>query len=269
MNMEHVNSEINKKTYQNHHVFEEIEYMKDFYDSLSFTCFQFIPTGTHGIANYASYVYLALKGTLESIRLSLKSGMITDAYALARKYYDDVLAEIYIDVTRKDKYDWQKSFIVEDVDKWLRDSLWMPSIKGMKKAFKESPSTKDLYPFFAWEGCLKKNRVFLDDCVHGSRYRGMLLNCPTIAIGYREKQLDGVSIVLKQFFTLHLAFIFYLNGEYLMASDYIDCLDMNETPPKGSESWISPYAQEAFDRYIKPHVKLAEFIREHCCLDIA
>ena len=97
MIMEHVNSEINKKTYQNHHVFEEIEYMKDFYDSLSFTCFQFIPTGTHGIANYASYVYLALKGTLESIRLSLKSGMITDAYALARKYYDDVLAEIYID----------------------------------------------------------------------------------------------------------------------------------------------------------------------------
>lgn len=261
-------SEIRAQDYQNHHVFDEIEYMRGFYDSVSFSCFNYIPTGTHGIVNYATYVYLALRGTLESIGLTLKNGLITDAFALLRKYYDDVLAEIYIDITRKDKYDWEKSFIVEDVDKWLRDTLWMPSMKGMKKALKESPSTKDLYPFFGWDSYLKKNRAILDAYVHGSRYRGMLLNCPTIALGYRKKHLDGVSTVLKQVFTLHLAFIFYLNSEYLMSSYYMDCLDCGETPPEGCETWISNYAQEAFDKYIMPNPKLAEFIREHCCLDI-
>ena len=53
---------------------------------------------------------------------------------------------------------------------------------------------------------------------------------------------------------MHLAFIFYMNPQYLMASDYIDYLDEGATPPKGSENWIATYAQEAFDKYIKRNV---------------
>lgn len=59
-----------------------------------------------------------------------------------------------------------------------------------------------------------------------------------------------------------------MNGPYMMASDHVDYLDMGMTPPEGSERWIASYAQEAFDRYIKPHRKLAAFIKDRCCLDI-
>lgn len=81
--------------------------------------------------------------------------------------------------------------------------------------------------------------------------------------------MKNASIILNQIMLLHLSFNFYLNGPYMMASDYMDYRDMNMEPPEGSESWIAPYVQEAFDEFIKPHPRLAEFIREHCCLDIA
>lgn len=90
--------------------------MMDYYESVSFSSFSFIPTGTNGIANYVSYIYLSLKGTLDSIRLVMKAGQLSDAYVLIRKFFDDVLVDIYLDIVRKDKFDWMKSIIVKDVD---------------------------------------------------------------------------------------------------------------------------------------------------------
>ena len=54
-----------------------------------------------------------------------------------------------------------------------------------------------------------------------------------------------------------------------MASDYIDYLDEGMTPPEGSEDWIAPLAQDAFDKIIKPHPKIANFIISTCPLKIS
>lgn len=77
----------------NNEVFEEIAYIREFYDHLSFSCYQIVPTGAPGAANYASYIYESLRATLDSIRLLLEAGNLTDAYTVVRKYYDDVLIE--------------------------------------------------------------------------------------------------------------------------------------------------------------------------------
>lgn len=103
-----VDSSIHSKEYKEHPVFPEIKYMMDFYDSLSYTCGSFIPSGTLCIGNYASDIFWALEGTLDSIQTLLKIGRINDALVLVRKLFDDVLTEIYINVVRKDKYDWEK-----------------------------------------------------------------------------------------------------------------------------------------------------------------
>lgn len=263
-----MNTEFSCKAYQTHRVFEEINYMMDYYENVSFSCFSFVPTGTNGIANYASYIYLSLKGTLDSIRLVMKAGQLSDAFVLIRKYFDDVLVDIYLDIVRKDGFDWMKSIIVKDVDEWLRDKHRIPGVKQILKVMKESQTSKDLYPFFGWESYLKHNRTILDDNVHTNRYSSVLLNCRDVAFGDRVKILGGASIILKQIFTIHLAFIFYLNGQFMMASDYMDNLEIGLTPPEGSEKWIAPFAQEAFNKYIKPNKPLAHFIKEHCPLDI-
>ena len=53
-----------------------------------------------------------------------------------------------------------------------------------------------------------------------------------------------------------------------MASDYMDYLEEGLTPPEGSEAWIASFAQDAFDKVIKPHKAIANFILTTCYLEI-
>lgn len=117
--------------------------MKAFYDGISFSSFSFIPNGTLVISNYETYIYMSLRSTLDSIKTLLKAGHITDAFVLIRKLFDTVLANIYLDVVREDKYDWMKSLVVQDVDEWLRGQHWIPKTGRILKVLKESPTTKN------------------------------------------------------------------------------------------------------------------------------
>jgi len=54
-----------------------------------------------------------------------------------------------------------------------------------------------------------------------------------------------------------------------MASDYMDYMEMGITPPEGSEYWIASFAQDAFDKIIKPHLAIANFIISTCPLKIS
>ena len=261
-------SQVKYEAYQNHQVFELIEHMRDFYEGISDTSFGFIPNGISGWGNYQTYVYMSIRSTLDSIKTLLKEGHITDAFVLIRKMLDTVLASIYLDVVREDQFDWIENFVVKDVDEWLKSNHWIPKTERIMGVLKESKSTKDLYPFFEWDTVMKKDRDFLDNHVHASSYRSILLNCQDLHLQNREKQLMNACYLLKRIMVLHLAFTFYMNGPYMMASDYRDYRDMGMTPPEGSESWIAPYAQDAFDEFVKPYGKLATFIKERCCLEI-
>ncbi len=68
--------------YLKHKVFDDLEYMRQFYYSLSNSSHSFVASGTKGIGNYASYVYSAIEGTLDSITALLTRGRINDAYTL-------------------------------------------------------------------------------------------------------------------------------------------------------------------------------------------
>ena len=220
------------------------------------------------IGNYAANIYMSIRSTLESIRVLLKEGHIADAFVLIRKLFDTVLVEIYLNVVREDKFDWMENLVVKDVDEWLRSLHWIPRTEKILEVLKKSNTTKDLYPWFGWETYLKKNRSFLDNHVHASSYYSILLNCPEIHLTDREKQLKNAQVILKQIMVIHIAFMFYMNGPYMMASDYMDHRDMGMEPPEGSESWLAPYAQRAFDEFLKPQEKLAGFIKEHSPMEI-
>ena len=255
------------EAYLKHKVFDDLKYMRKFYDSLSCSCFSFVVSGTKGIVNYASNVYSAIEGTLDSITTLLTKGRINDAYTLIRKLFDDILLEIYMDVTLKDKFSLD-NYIVEEVNEWIQGKHRIPKSEKILKYLKTSERTRDLYPLFGWDTYLKKNRELLDDSVHSNRYHLMLLNCNRAYIANRERHLKNCEIVLNQLFLLHLSFIFHLNPQYLMAFDYIYYMDEGLTPPEGSEAWIASFAQDAFDKVIKPHKAIANFILTTCYLEI-
>lgn len=257
------------KAYKEHACFKELDEAKEFYECVSDRAFCFLPLGTKGFANYETYVFMSIYGTLDSIKELLLRGRINDAYVLVRKFYDDILAEIYLTVLLKEKFDINKGLYVEEVQQWLESSYRIPSIKKIMQTLKTSIYTKDLYPFFGWKTYLEHNRHVLDDCVHTNRYSSMLFNCNTVYLNdNREKKLDGIVIILKQLMRIQVAFIFHLNPLYLMASEYMDYIEIGEQPPQGSDTWIAPFAQVAFDKWIKPDIKLASFIKVNCCLEI-
>lgn len=262
------NSKVEYSAYQNHQVFEQLDDMMEVYEGISYTCFGFVQHGVGPAGNYATYVYLSICSTLNSIKTLLKLGHITDAFVLIRKLFDTVLADIYLDVVREDNFDWMDHYIVKDINEWLNSNHRIPRTEKILSILKESKTTKELFPFFGWNTYLKNNREFLDNHVHANSYSSILMNCQNVYIEDRERQLKNASIILNQIMKLHLSFIFFINGHFMMASDLMDYMGMNMTPPEGSESWIAPYAQKAFDRYIKPDEKLAAFIKERCCLNI-
>lgn len=253
--------------YLKHKVFDDLKYMREFYDFLSYSCYSFGASGTKGIWNYASYVYSSIEGTLDSITTLLTKGRINDAYTLIRKLFDDILLEIYMDVNLKDKFSLE-NFIVEEVNEWIQGKQRIPKSVNILKYLETPEKTRDLYPLFGWDTYLRKNRELLDDSVHSNRFCLMLLNCNTVYIENRERHLKNCQIILNQLFLLHLSFIFHLNPQYLMGSDYIDYMEEGLTPPEGSEAWIAPFAQDAFDRVIKPHEEIANFIISTCYLKI-
>ncbi len=81
--------------YIDHTIFEELIYYAKFYESLSNSVIGFSTRGTTAIVNMDTYVFMSMKGTIESINLVLKNGKLNDAYALLRKYYDSVMINAY------------------------------------------------------------------------------------------------------------------------------------------------------------------------------
>ena len=137
------------ESYQNHPVFDEIKYMMNFYESVSDTCIGFIPQGAPGMMNYATYIYMSLEGTLDSMQLTLREGRITDAYTLVRKLFDDVSGSEFLDANRevliacidgktpKTALDVEESAL-EVLYEHLDDDMF----NGLKKWVYNSPSRK-------------------------------------------------------------------------------------------------------------------------------
>lgn len=253
---------------QEHLLLEELPLICDFYKKLSFNCFLFLPVGTRGLVNYNSYLYESLAGTISSIYFIVKEGHLNDACVLLRSYFDMILTTVYIDVIRTEKFDVINNFVVQEVDNWLRKKYRIPTIKKILSVIKTNDKTKDIYVLVNKDDKLKMYRDILDDCVHGNRYLCFLYNCSDIYMKNREQFLDTIQQILTDLFTLHLSILFSYNPQYLMASDYMDSIEMGLPPEPSSEYWIAHFAQEAFDKYIKPDKELADYICENCSLEI-
>ena len=147
--MEYVSKTDYGEAYYNHEVFELIKHMQDYCDGIAYTCYGFIPNGTLGAVNYSSYVFSSIRTTLESIRGLLKEGHIADAFVLIRRLFDTVLVDIYLNVVREEKYDWEENLVVKDVDDWIKRKIRIPRVKKILDLLND----KGLVPFL-WVGQL-------------------------------------------------------------------------------------------------------------------
>ena len=196
-----------------------------YYDGLAQTSLPFMPSGTLWSSNYASVIYMSIEVTLESIKMTMKAGHLTDAFVLMRKLFDTMLVDIFYDVMRKSNYDFENGGIVEEVDNWITGKQRIPRTEKLLEFLRIASSSKDIYPFFGWDTDLKVYREILDDNVHSTGYNNLLLNCKGLPLVRRVDYLDDAATMLVQIATVHIAFVFFLNGHFMTPHDYEHYLD--------------------------------------------
>ena len=260
------------KEYREHIIFKNLDLIDEFYDFLSYNSLSFLPNGLPGkFPNTDTYIFSSIKGTIDSIRLLLKNAHINDAYAIARKYFDEIMIDVYMTVYKQEQIRKNPNdlmFTVERVKKWIDESFKMPKHDDIIKYFSRSESYHILFAYFDFDKRFRKIRELLDDNMHMNSYQLMLTNDNEISNQYRTRYLELLNTCICDLFRYHYASCIYLNPQYFMASDYIDYMDLGLTPPEGSENWIASIAQDMFDRVIKPHKELALFLKENVDLNI-
>jgi hypothetical protein len=245
--------------YTGHEIFEQLENYSDFYNSLSFSIMLWSSQGTKSLLNLDTYVYSSLRGTLGSIKDVLLKGRINDGYALLRKYYDSTIINIYASLYLIDHFNID-NFIVTQIENWRKGTETIPEYRVISKYIKDSPRLKPINDLLQKDDSYKKIRTRCNDHTHYNFYHNLLLNDNEIYNPNRTKYLDVFSKDIEAIFIQHFAYIFYLNDHYMMASDYIDCLDEDIVPEENSQYFVAGFIQKVFDEIIR--VKRADIANE-------
>lgn len=239
------------ETYQGHRVFAELERYMEFYGQLSMSVFSFATMGTKAICNIDTYVYSSMQGTFESMRTILLAGRINDAYTLLRKYHDSVIINVYSNLYLLDNFNIE-NFIVEKINNWLQGKEKLPEYRVMSQYIRTSDALKPINSVFGIDDRYKRIRDRCNDHTHYNFYRHAMLNDNKVHIENRGWWLDRFSSDVRDLFILHLGYIFFLNGHYMMSSDHMDALECGMQPEEDSQYWVAPFIQEVFDELITP-----------------
>lgn len=261
------------QVYKEHIVFEDLEIIGDTYNFLSENSMSFVPSGMpDGWINYETYIFSSLKKTIESIHMLLNCAHINDAFALLRKYFDTVMIAVFFSAYTKDQIKANQKnlfYTVEMLKNWLYGKSQTPTYGAIVKYLRRSSSFKDLMNMFEFreDKGFGKIRRILDDNMHINRYILLLNNDNEIYYPRRIRLLTTFQQCVDSIFSFHFASIVYLNGVYLLSSEYRDYLEFGQNPPEGSENWPANQAQIALDRFVKPMATISSFLKQHTFLE--
>lgn len=242
---------------KDHPVFEELAYLKRFYEQLSFSVMPWVRSGVLSILNVDTYLYSSTAGTLDSIALVLRNARIADAYALLRRYHDSSVINVYIDELG---IEWEKSLSqdvpyegIKEVEGWIKGKTPMPEFRVMSPKLRQSTRLKPINDLLYADNRYKELRDRCNSHMHFNYYHNVLVNDKDIHLPQRQSAFDRIRLDIIDLALLHMAYVFYAMPHYLTSTDHLDCLEMGYRPENGSEYWVSPYFQEFFDRYFKKY----------------
>ena len=258
--------------YKEHQVFEVLKDIRDLYEFISQNSFGFLPTGLpEEWINIDTYISSSMRGTIDAMALLLGDAFINDAFALLRKYFDEVMVSIFYSVYSEDQIDKNSDkflYTVEKLKRWTHGKEPSPRYYDTLKYLKRSNRFEALLEMFNFDGenGYKTIRDFLDDNMHLNSYRMFINNDNEIVNESRVKLLSLYSNYLKSIFLFHYTSVIYLKPLYIMSTDYRDCMDCGKTPPESSQYWVAPIADKMFVKYIKPKKDIAIFLKD--CTDM-
>lgn len=235
--------------YINHKIFEELVYYAEFYESLSNSIMRFSTRGTTAIMNMDTYVFMSMRGTIESINLVLKNGNLNDGYALLRKYYDSVMINAYTNLYINQNIG-KADFYITEINDWLHGKKPLPRMSKMAKYLNSAVSLSELNKLFDLDRRYESIRDRCNDNMHYNFFSLLLLNDGRVYVKERFQHLEQLRKDIRDIFILNIAYIFMINEHYMVSSDYVDHLDCGMLPPENSQYWVATFIQEMIDRVL-------------------
>ncbi len=245
----------NDAALKKHPLFKELKSCIKFYEYLSDSVSHWLTLGTRPIINIDSCLYGSIKETLMSINTILLRNRTGDAYTLLRRYYDLVVMNIYINLYLDENHNDQNS-LVKEIDSWIRGKSRIPEYRIMSEYIRKSSRVSVINNIiFSNDGIshYKNIRNRCNDYAHYNLFINVLHNNPEIVFEKNKNMLNEFVVDLRYIMIMHLSYIFFIRENYMMSSQYIDCLECGMTPEKDSEYLVSPFVQYIFDRVVKKY----------------
>lgn len=232
--------------------------------------FVFEGTGQRTILFSLDKVMTSLELTMGSVIVCCESACIADANTLVRKYRDDLFFYLYISVYKSlDKHSEKAKSMLTNITKWLNNDLSNFHIDRVLKAIASAPQLSDAVMKYNLKESFQKIGAALNSYVHSNGYAYYNRN----ANAYRENELSAELRKLEEkvrYMTIIFLLLLVLCSPVsVMSTDYIDYLEVNETPPENSQYWVAPFV----DQFIKENISLIDmncldYLRENTMMQL-
>ena len=188
--------------------------------------------------------------TAGSIISCCESGCMADAYSLLRKYLDDLFFYLYIVVFGTCNMQENKSAAIAkmetNIERWINNCLDDLYIGTVLQAVGQSPRVKEAVQKYHLKSYFDALNPKLNNFVHSNGVSFYNQNVNAYKEGTLKNQMQAL---LKDMRFISITFLFLLtlcSPLSIMSTDYVDCLDCNETPPEGSQYWVAPFVTRFF-----------------------
>lgn len=200
-------------------------------------------------------VITSLELTLGSVIACCESACIADANTLLRKYRDDLFFYLYISVYNSlDKHSEKAKAMETKTTKWLNNDLADFQISHVLKAIATAPQLKDAVLKFNLKESFQKIGDALNDYVHSNGYAYYNRNTNSYKEGELAVELRKLGNKAQYMTVVFLLLLIICSPVSVMSEDYIDCLDLNISPPKNSQYWVAPFVE----RFVKENISLID-----------
>lgn len=198
--------------------------------------------------------------TLGNIINCFKCFCLADAYNLLRKYRDDLFFLLYILVyDLKDKYktDIEIQKMEANIERWCKNKMNNLYIKTVLTTIYEAEHLKDAVNNYGLKKSFDIISRDLNNYVHGNGQDFYNVNAGVLDKKEIEMQLNEFVYKVKYITTTFMFLLVLSHPSYIMATDYIDCLDLGHTPTDGLQYCVAHFVED----FLKKNISL---INENC-----
>lgn len=241
--------QIFRKAYDDHGVFKTLNYLVDFYESLSDYALE--DSVTANVGNMDFNLFEDMKGSLGSLTDLLEKGRVLDAFAILLRLMDNSLYHIYTVLYCHDLRRYGVSPREQAMD-WLIAEDLLPDMEEVIAYISEYEDVYEITGKFHGRFDLRVVRHNISSFNQRYTLIHNFLNHELVRSEVHLLQLQTIDDTLSHVVTHHMAYLFYTNEDYMRRNYLEEFLAEGVVPSEESIYEVAQFIQNFCNRFMKP-----------------